>query len=292
MGKTYPVASYKRELMKGWIALDIDGTITDDIHTVPEPVSAYLASLASDGWGIIFITGRMFHFAHNTLKTLTFPYYLALQNGADILRMPDQKLLLRNYLKIDTVLHLLEAIYREEEEDYLIYAGYERGDFCYWRPSRFSGEMRAFLQRLQKLTPQPWQAVEHFTFDANASFPLIKCLGSKEAMEKIEAKLLSHQGIATTLIKEPSKENLYLILITDHRATKGRALEQILKGQPRGELIIAAGDDLNDLSMLQIADVSIAMASSPPRLMQEADIIASHASERGIIEALKKAIVL
>ena len=74
--------------MKGVIALDIDGTLTDETHQVPNEVAVFLASLVADGWEIVFITGRTFRWVRNALSHLTFPYHLAVQNGAIILKMP------------------------------------------------------------------------------------------------------------------------------------------------------------------------------------------------------------
>jgi len=276
--------------MKGWIALDIDGTITDDIHSVPPEVGAYLASLVEQGWRIMFITGRTFSFGQNTLKSLRFPYFLAVQNGADIIQMPERKVIARYYLTASKVIPVLEQAYQGQKEDFIVYAGYEKRDFCYWRPKHFSKEMTTYMHKIQTLSPEPWVAMDDFIFDAGEKFPLIKCLGSKEVMEEIQHQLKDYKDVAKTLIRDPLSENLYLILITDAHATKGRALEQTTDGNGRGQLIIAAGDDLNDLSMLQAADVGIAMESAPEVLLREADIIAPRASELGIIEALKQAV--
>jgi len=276
--------------MKGWIALDIDGTITDDTHSVPPAVSLYLGSLVEQKWQVMIITGRTFSFALSALKGLQFPYYLAVQNGADIIQMPQKKVIARYYLQGSRVIPALERVYQGKKEDYLIYAGFDKGDFCYWRPKHFSAKMIAYLQKLQALSPEPWQAVDSFAFEEKKSFPLIKCLGSKEVMESIENELKDFTEVEKTLIRDPLSENLYLLLITDVHATKGRALTQTVDGAERGQLIIAAGDDLNDLSMLKAADIGIAMESAPKALLQEADIVASRATELGIIKALKEAV--
>jgi len=276
--------------MKGWIALDIDGTITDDMHSVPPEVSSYLGSLVEQQWQIMFITGRTFSFAHSALKSLQFPYYLAVQNGADIIQMPQKKMIARYYLQGAQVIPVLEKFYNGQKEDYLIYSGFEKGDFCYWRPQHFSQEMISYMQKLQKLAKEPWQAMESFAFEEQMSFPLIKCIGSKEVMEKIEAQLKDFTDVEKTMIRDTISNNLYLILITDSNATKGRALTRMVDGKGRGRLIIAAGDDLNDLSMLKAADIGIAMETAPKILLQEADIVASRASELGIIKALKEAV--
>ena len=78
----------KYKVMKGIIALDIDGTITADAEHLPKNVHHYLTSLAQEGWSLFFLTGRTFQWAFRTLRELPFPYAFALQNGAIILEMP------------------------------------------------------------------------------------------------------------------------------------------------------------------------------------------------------------
>lgn len=273
---------------KGWIALDIDGTITDESHHAPKEVIAYLHDVQEEGWELVFITGRTFSFGYRVVQAFNFPFYLAVQNGADILHMPGKKQIARHYLD-ESVIPLLEKAYKKEEEDFLIYAGYEQGDFCYYRPHRFSSQLLAHVDKIMALSPERWKAVESFTFEKEFIFPLAKCLGKKAAMERIDAILQKVPQVAATLIKDPLGVDIYLILVTAKEATKGNALQAIQKIYGAAGPVIAAGDDLNDISMLQLADVKIVMSSAPSQMHQMADILAAHGKEKGIIDALNRA---
>lgn len=121
---------------QGLIACDIDGTLTDGTHLIPDQVVDYLHELHDAGWQIALITGRMYSFAKRAIANVNFPYYLGIQNGADILSMPDEKRVDRAYLD-SSVLSSLDQLYEDVDSDYLIYGGYEKGDLCYWRPERF-----------------------------------------------------------------------------------------------------------------------------------------------------------
>lgn len=273
----------------GWIALDIDGTITDETHHAPPQVVEFLHSLEKKGWELVFITGRTFSFGYSVVKNFDFHYYLAVQNGADILYMPSKDLVARHYLN-DQVIPLLEEAYRGEKEDFLLYAGYEHGDFCYYRPYRFSPKLKQHLEKLKTLSPEPWKAVEDFDFEHGLSFPLAKCFGTKEAMQRVQKILSAHTNISATMIRDPLAEDLYIILVTAKQATKGDALNVIQSALGDGGPIIAAGDDLNDISMLDVADVKIVMASAPQQMHPMATILATHGKEHGIIDALKQAV--
>ena len=84
--------------MKTLIALDIDGTITSDLHSLPEQVIDYFETIVQQGDLLAFITGRSFSLANSILGKLNFPYLLALHNGAIILQMPERRIISKQYM--------------------------------------------------------------------------------------------------------------------------------------------------------------------------------------------------
>jgi hydroxymethylpyrimidine pyrophosphatase-like HAD family hydrolase len=274
---------------KGWIALDIDGTITDETHHAPPEVIDFLHALEKKGWELIFITGRTYSYGYRVVKEFNFPFYLAVQNGADILYMPHKELVARNYLDPKAI-PILDSAYRGESEDFVVYSGFERGDFCYYRPERFTPGFIEHLHKIMALSPEPWKSMREFDFEETLAFPLAKCLGTKSAMQRINALLQAFPEISATMIRDPLGEGVYLILVTSQHATKGNALQKVRDVLGDGGPVIAAGDDLNDISMLQRADVKIVMSAAPPEMHSMATILAEHGQSHGIIDALNKAI--
>ncbi len=275
---------------RGWIALDIDGTITDTSHQVPHAVAVFLHELYEQGWEPVFITGRTFSFGCKALHVFTFPYYLAVQNGADILHMPMMRLVSRTYLD-SSIIAKLENLYAGIQEDFIVYTGFEHGDFCYFRPKKFSNALLAHLHKIMPLSSEPWQEVDHFDFAPDATFPLIKALGDKETMTRLRVRLQTLSECAVALMRDPlDADRIYLNLVTRKDATKGQALLRIIKETQLNGPIIAAGDDQNDISMLEVAQVKIVMQTAPESMHAMADLLAKPAYDHGIIEALQKAI--
>lgn len=276
--------------MKRIIALDIDGTLTAELLHIPRQVIDLLSRLNREQWLISLLTGRTLSFAQPLLDQLNFPYVLALQNGADILSMPESKLLARNYLSAK-LLPMLEKVYQGQLEDFIIYSGFEKGDFCYFRPKRFGKELLAYLQKLETCSSAPWQAVEEFAFSEWECFPLIKCFGKEKEMLSIASLLCTVEGITTSVIRDPICPSLYLNLITAKEANKGKAL-RFLRSHFSISSVIAAGDDRNDLSMLEEAHVRIVMENAPEEVKKIATLIAKPAAQLGIIDALEEAVAL
>jgi hypothetical protein len=273
--------------MKGWLALDIDGTLTVEKHTIPREVSDFLRARVQEGWGIAVATGRTFSFSEKALADFDFPFIFLAQNGSLALSMPEQKILFKRYLS-PHLIPLAERAYEGIDSDFIIYAGLEKGDICYWRPSRFSGEELRYLEDLQLRQKEEWEVIGNFQSQILDPFPLIKCFGNAPRMKKVAERLKKTGQFQVTQLQDPFDGLFTLLLVTDKTASKGDSLREIFKQMGRGERVIAAGDDENDLSLLQAADVKIAMARAPLVLQQEADLIA----HQGIIQALQMALRL
>ncbi len=268
--------------MKGWIALDIDGTITQDKYTVPAEVAAFLKETSQNGWRFVFATGRALVFARPLLNCFDFPFITVAQNGS--LAIEKDKIIFKRYMK-PSVISDLEEAYQGFETDFIVYSGCEHNDRCYFRPHLLKEEDRTYLEAIQKREKEPWIAVDQFAFDFE--IPLIKCFGRLDVMKKIGSRLLKKGSFQVSLIRDPFHSSYYILLVTDIKASKGFALREIRSLFGKGDLMIAAGDDENDLSLLQAADVKIAMPHAPELIRKIADFMAPPVSEQGIIHALK-----
>ena len=272
--------------IKGCICLDIDGTMTADPFSVPQEVFECLKVLYDKGWRFLFSTGRSYAFASKLFQTIPFPFFFSLQNGADLLEMPGKKMLSKHHLS-SSFIPKLEALYQDLEEDFLIYSGWETGDFCYFRPHRFSLPMLSHLEVIQSLSPEPWRPMEEFCFPKESSFPLIKGLGSLKQMNLLHERLMQHSEIQATCIQDPlARGGVYLNLITAREASKGQIIKKLRSLFSKDAIFIGAGDDYNDISMLQEVDYKIVMKTAPQVLFSYADCIAEPAENLGLIEAL------
>jgi hydroxymethylpyrimidine pyrophosphatase-like HAD family hydrolase len=70
------------------------------------------------------------------------------------------------------------------------------------------------------------------------------------------------------------------------KVSKGTAIQRLLKELPSTELeIYAFGDQMNDHSMFELADYSVAMKQGSSALKQQATYVAK--TEKGVLEGLK-----
>jgi hydroxymethylpyrimidine pyrophosphatase-like HAD family hydrolase len=275
--------------MKGLIALDIDGTITADKSHLPNEVSQYFQSLASQDWKFIFLTGRSLQWAQQTLDSLTMPYTVAVQNGAALLEMPSRKLLVKRYLD-KTFLPILDLCCKGEPTDYVIFSGYDNQDICYCRPKRFEPKLYEYVKERGKLLKETWVETDSFETLAIEEFASVKCYGERGSLERIGTQIEIHSNLHAPLVVDPIHEGYYILQASHPLVSKGEVLKWYHQQLNPDLIIIAAGDEDNDRTMLQEADVKIVMATANKELLNIADVIAPPATEKGIISGLQQAI--
>ena len=121
-------------------------------------------------------------------------------------------------------------------------------------------------------------------------FPAVKFFGLIDSLKRITRRLEEELGLHVPIIRDPFGEEMYIAQATNKSGSKGGAVESLRRIFGITYPVIAAGDDNNDLSLLQAADIKIAMATAPQALKETADIIAPSAEEMGIITGLGQAI--
>lgn len=280
-------------MLRGLIALDIDGTLTDDPAHIPDKTVAYVKSLVEKGWQVMFLTGRSFTFGFPPLQTFAFPYYFGTQNGAALFEMPGKKLVCEHFLSKEKVI-ALEEVFLRHKTSFLVYSGEKRGDFIYFRPGCFPKETCDYILSFERYARAPFAQLETFEELDQPAFPMIKALGSFDLMQEIYAELEKDASIAVTLVHDPfSSSGGFYLLINALKATKGGILEDLIRmdveKEKRRPYVIAAGDGGNDISMFKVADHAIAMGTATKSVKSHAHVVTGTAKEEAIIGALEEA---
>ncbi|MBA3602488.1 MAG: HAD family phosphatase [Parachlamydiaceae bacterium] len=273
--------------MKGIIALDIDGTITNHHTHLQLEVRTFLKALSED-WFVVFISGRTFTWGYEVLQHLDFPYYLAVHNGAVVFHMPSKEIVLKTLVPVNS-LPDIDLLFDDLLDDYILYPESEGQPICFYRPKRFSKGILNYFKGRSETFQEKWIPVEDFKNLPFEDFFALKYFGSFEHSLKVASRLES-KNLHAPIIKDPYDVDVYIIQATHCDVTKGSALEHLKSLLLPHGITIAAGDDNNDASMLAFADVKVVMATAPEYLLKIAHVIAPPASEMGIISGLKDAI--
>jgi predicted mannosyl-3-phosphoglycerate phosphatase (HAD superfamily) len=148
---------------------------------------------------------------------------------------------------------------------------------------------------LDHLLSRQWQQKEKWlAIDALDRLPKTRVAGVRFFLSSEAALMLGEAINDTTSLLAPTMKDsfngdLRIIQVTAQGASKGQALLALRKSYPDAKAI-AAGDDMNDIDLLEESDIGIAMASAPDALKKVATIVASSSGEDPIIDALEQAI--
>lgn len=274
---------------KGIIALDIDGTITASKDSLELTVGNFLNQLIHEGWQLVFITGRTFSFAWPVLKNIEGTFFLAVQNGAALYQMPERRCIDNNYLKLE-LLAELDALFKRSGCGLLVESGYENADICYYKPKDFSEEELEYIAFRIKISPEKWEAKTAFAELPLQEFAVGKFFASESSALEMKEKLITIFPLRVIIIRDPFRPGFHLGHINHRQASKGHALEFLASMYTGSFPIIAAGDDYNDVEMLEKSTIKVVMENGPEQLKQRADIVAPSVHQQGIITGLKQAI--
>lgn len=262
--------------MKLILALDLDGTVVNQFNPISFELVDLMKEFQLKGALIAFVTGRMFSYAHIALKDLDFPYLLALQNGADIVKMPGKSIISRSYIQVKDLQRKLQKV----QVPYILYTGIDQGDFCYYQKNLFNKSELIYLEELKKISVKPWREYQAIEEVGDLSIPLVKFFGTKEELIPLELYFFEYSAKVIKDSVDPSK---YILLLTSPNASKGQVIKY-LKDFKEDSFVIAAGDDRNDIPMFLEANYSIAM----PHATEDLKKVATETVAKSLEHSLRK----
>jgi Cof subfamily protein (haloacid dehalogenase superfamily) len=246
------------------IALDIDGTLLDDRAQLPEVNRKAVADATARGIEVALVTGRRYDFALPIARQFPCPLTMIVNNGA-MVKSSAGVTYLRHLLRRKVALRVLEAT--NEFRDL--------ASVCFDRPR----ENQLIFERIVWDDPLRRGYLErNREFIAQVS-PLSSCLtenpvqimftGTVAQMREVESFLAklsfcSEYSLAVTLY---NRTDFGLVDVIAPGCSKGATLAEwvALRGWSR-EDVMAIGDNLNDMEMLEYAGLPVVMGNSVPEL--------------------------
>jgi Cof subfamily protein (haloacid dehalogenase superfamily) len=238
------------------LAIDIDGTLLDSEGRVPAANVEAIASASAAGVEIALATGRRYEFARPVFDQLAGPLTLILSNGA-IVKTRDGTTLSRQLLPREIARGVLARVphrdgaavtFDRPREGQVVF---ETIDWAHPRHQRFFAANRPFLSAVAPLeaclTEDPVQ---------------VMFSGGCAEMRTVFEQLRDDDAYAVTLT-EYLPRDFSLVDVLRAGCSKGSALETLAaeRGLRRDE-IMAIGDNINDVEMLEFAGTAVVMGNA------------------------------
>jgi Cof subfamily protein (haloacid dehalogenase superfamily) len=245
------------------LAIDIDGTLLDSHGVLPAANIDAIARAMDVGVEVALATGRRYDFARAIFEKLRSPLTLILSNGAVIKTCAGETLqrrLLPRQVAHDVLVGVPEhregaaVVFDRPREGQVVF---EAIDWEHPRHGRFFASNRPFVAESHPLeaclTEDPIQVM--FT-------------GSCAPMRSLFADLQQQSdGLFSVALTEYQHRDFSLVDVVRAGVSKGTALKEwaAAKGYATDE-VMAIGDNLNDLEMLEFAGTPVVMGNAIPEL--------------------------
>ena len=250
------------------LAVDIDGTLLDSRARVPDAHREALVDASARGVDVVLATGRSFHFTQPIADLLPIPLTLIVNNGA-LVKARDGATVMQHLLARDVARRVLEETAWYEEDVALVFDRpinraarqmvYDRMDWSHPNRRGYFEKNQAFIARssvplADTLTEDPIQVMFN---------------GSVEPMRAL-VTLLRAMDVAdqfSVAVTEYETRDFTLVDVNGAGCSKGSTLARWAASRDlTADEVMAVGDNLNDVEMLDFAGTAVVMGNATDAL--------------------------
>jgi Cof subfamily protein (haloacid dehalogenase superfamily) len=265
------------------LALDIDGTILDSRGQVSAANRQAIAQAIEAGVEVALATGRRYDFARPVFEQLPGPLTLILSNGA-IVKTCEGETLMRHLLPRQIARTVLSRVPQHRDSAAVVFDRPREGQVVFeaidWEHplhGRFFAFNRPFLSEVAPLeaclTEDPIQVM----FSGG-------CVAMRAVVEDLEGAAPDF-SVALTQYEH---RDFSLVDVVRAGCSKGMALREWSERRGfRREEVMAMGDNLNDLQMLEFAGTPVLMGNALAELKARGWPVTATNDDDGVARAIE-----
>ena len=266
------------------IVFDLDGTLLNARSEISHYTRDTLSELSRQGIAYTVATGRTLHAASEILDGHGFALPQIYKNGVMIWDPSSDDYSHQNFLSLDEIQHVLEAILAQQVTPFIFTLEPGNRHAIYHPPLQNDVEQRLAADFARRTGVDVLPTAD---LPAEAEITNISALGKPEAIGTVEAMIIGENGLVAYAGDAMEGKTLRWIDIHHSEASKGGAIE-MLRQQLGASTILCFGDSDNDLSMFANADECYAPANAKAPVKAAATAIIGHHDEDGIARFLRE----
>ncbi len=259
------------------LVVDLDGTVRSRVLGITPGVRAAVAAARARGVRVCVATGRMWRSAEPWVRTLGADSPAILYNGGQVFDFATGRTLYERVLPRAAAQAALDLTRRDPEVQAHVYL-----------------RDRVYVERPHPLT-DAYSADDGLGVDVVPSFDAlltedphkILIIGSRDRIDALQAKVRA----VRLPVHDVKSEPIYLEILPPG-VSKGVALQAMLDvlGVDAAETI-AVGDNWNDVEMLEVAGLGVAMGHAPEGVRAKADFVCGTVEEDGVGRVIEQYIL-
>jgi Cof subfamily protein (haloacid dehalogenase superfamily) len=269
------------------LAVDIDGTLLDSRGRLPDAHRDTLVECVARGIEVALVTGRSFHFTKPIADLLPIPLTLIVNNGA-VVKDRAGVTALRHLLARDAAARVLAETRAYEDSVALVFDRpherqivFERMDWQHPHRRGYYEKNKAFIAEapaplMDMLTEDPIQVM--FNGGVEPMRALIRALRALPIADRF-----------AVAITEYEPRDFSLVDVNGPGCSKGTTLARWVdsRGLSAAE-VMAVGDNLNDVEMLDFAGTAIVMGNATDTLKSRGYRVTATNDEGGLAIAIRE----
>ncbi len=257
------------------VAVDLDGTLLTSAGTLATEGARLLGQAVRRGVRVVLATTRNPDTTQPFCRQLGIDDPIICANGAQVWGSPAGPVWAHRTMPREVALSIARLA---DEHGWELSTTVESTTYWRQRPGQALGPMTAHI------TVVPSNA------DAVVGDPVRILIVQPEAIEAIRTLCSTRfAGRCSLELYVDGRDVVRSLCVSAPGADKGTALRQVLVrlGITPGQAM-AIGDHSNDLPMLAVAGLGVAMGNAPAIVREQADIVAPSNDEEGVAWALKR----
>jgi hypothetical protein len=268
------------------VAIDIDGTLLDSRWQLPDRNRDAITRAVDQGVEVAIVTGRRYDFAKPIIDLLPCMVTAVVSNGA-IVRSADGATVLRHLLPRAVAQSVLSATTAYRDGIALIFDRPREGQVVFERIDWTHPSRRGYAERNREYITEVEPLEAALTED-----PIqVMFNGSVAPMRDLVHLLrgLPDAHACTVAVTEYEERDFSLVDVLAAGCTKGATLSEWARrrGYARDE-VMALGDNLNDVEMLEAAGLPVVMGNAVPALLARGWPVTASNDEAGVAVAIEK----
>lgn len=258
------------------LALDLDDTLLRTDLTISPRAKSAIKEAAKQGVYVTLATGRMYCSALPYARELQLDLPLITYQGA-LVKYADGREVYHRPIPLAMAKKVLNFLL-----PYQYHLNIYMDDHLYMEKDSPEGKRYSSISRV------PVHFVDSLRDILNQAPSKILVIADELELDNLARQIHAQFGQALNI----TKSKPYFLELAHPQATKGVALAHLASSlNVKAEQVMAIGDSLNDLDMIEYAGFSVAMDNAVEIVKEKANYITKHNDDEGVAEAIQKLII-
>ena len=266
---------------------DLDGTLLSPEPAITERTADIINSLTAKGMNFTFATARSIYSAIPITSKLDINVPCILMNGVSIYDIAAESYIKNEFIPTDASAEILRAFERHGIRCFMYRI--DGGTLTCYYSELTTKVMRSFAEVRKHEYKKPFVQVPRLADCADCHTVYFTTTGPHDELYPLKCEIEQISGVSHAFYLDVYNGEWYLEVFSS-QASKSNGIRALRERYGFDE-VVAFGDNLNDLSLFEAADVRIAVGNTKEELTAAADIVIGTNADNGVAEWLASAFI-